>query len=191
MIQMSENIFIEDIEIEYSIIRRKIKNPRMEFKTGRLVLILPNNYKNHKKLIEKHKNWIYNKLDVVEKSKNCYLNINRSKNELRAEIHHLVEFYSSSMQLTPGNISFRQMKKRWGSCDSEGNLKFNTRLRYLPEDLIDYVVFHELAHLLEFAHNRDFWQIIRLKFPDYKKKDQELSIYWFAIMEKTNNFQDP
>jgi len=103
----------------------------------------------------------------------------------------LVEFYSSSMQLTPGNISFRQMKKRWGSCDSEGNLKFNTRLRYLPEDLIDYVVFHELAHLLEFAHNRDFWQIIRLKFPDYKKKDQELSIYWFAIMEKTNNFQDP
>ena len=67
---MSENILIENMEIEYTIIRRKIKNPRMEFKTGSLVLILPNNYTDHKKLIEKHKNWIYNKLELIEKSKN-------------------------------------------------------------------------------------------------------------------------
>jgi hypothetical protein len=188
---MSETVFIRDIWIEYTIIRRKIKNPRMEFKTGNLVLILPKNYTDHKKLIEKHENWIYNKLNLIEKSKSCYLDINRSKSELMAEIYRLVEFYSSSMDLAPGNISFRQMKKRWGSCDSEGNLKFNTRLRYLPEDLIEYVVFHEMSHLLEFGHNRDFWEIISLKFPDYKKKDQELSMYWFAIMNHTNNFKDP
>ncbi len=188
---MSENILIENMEIEYTIIRRKIKNPRMEFKTGSLVLVLPNNYTNHEKLIEKHKNWIYNKLDLIEKSKECYLTMNRSENDLKTEIHRGVEYYSRIMELTPGNISFRQMKKRWGSCDGEGNLKFNTRLKYLPGDLIEYVVFHELSHLLEFGHNKNFWEIIRLKFPDYKKKDQELSMYWFAIMAYTNNFKNP
>lgn len=188
---MSEKLFIEDMEVEYSIIRRKIKNPRMEFKTGHLVLVLPENYKNHRKLVEKHVNWIYRKIDIINKSKTCNLNLNRTENDLKNEINKIVEFYSYKMQLTPGNVSFRRMKRRWGSCDSKGNLKFNTRIKYLPENLVEYIVFHELAHLTEFGHNNDFWDIIRLEFPDYKKRDEELSIYWFSIMDHTNNFKNP
>lgn len=188
---MYEKIFIEDMEINYKVVRREIKNPRLEFKTGELVLILPENYQNHQKLIEKHLNWIYNKMDIIEKSKSCQLNFNRNENDLKNEISKIVEYYSGKMGIVSGNISFRKMKKRWGSCDSEGNLKFNTRMKYLPEQLIQYVVFHELSHLIEFGHNNDFWNIISQEYPDYKKMDYELSIFWFSIQEHTNNFKDP
>ena len=94
------------------------------------------------------------------------------------------------MELVPGEIKFRKMKKRWGSCDNKGNLKFNTRMKYLPDKLIEYVVFHEMGHLLEFGHNHNFYDIIFAEYPEYKKLDLELSMYWFAINSQTNNFKD-
>ena len=188
---MYEKIFIEDMEITYRVVHRKIKNPRLEFKTGELVLILPENYHDHEKLIEKHLNWIYNKMDIIDKSKSCKLNYKRDEYALKCEISELVKYYSDKMGIIYGKISFRKMKKRWGSCDSEGNLKFNTRMKYLPEKLIQYVVFHEMSHLLEFGHNNNFWNIISQEYPDYKKLDYELSMFWFSIQEHTNNFKDP
>ena len=73
------------------------------------------------------------------------------------------------------------MKKRWGSCDTKNNLKFNKNLKYLPNHLIEYVVFHEITHLKEFNHNKNFYNHIEKRYPNYKKLDDELTIAWFAI----------
>jgi predicted metal-dependent hydrolase len=53
----------------------------------------------------------------------------------------------------------------------------------LPENLIEYVVFHEIAHLVELNHSKKFWNIISSKFQDYKNLENELSVYWFAIKD--------
>ncbi|MBC7076952.1 MAG: M48 family metallopeptidase, partial [Synergistales bacterium] len=66
------------------------------------------------------------------------------------------------------------------------NLTVNTLLKYLPEDLISYVIFHETAHSVERKHNTNFWELVKRKYPDYQVKEEKLLTYWFLIQEITN-----
>jgi predicted metal-dependent hydrolase len=186
---MTNQVIIKDIEVNYEVVHRRIKNPRLETKTGKLVLILPEGYYDHQGLVKRYQEWIYKKISLINSSENLKLNLNRSEADLKGLINFLVNMYSLELGKKYNNISFRKMRARWGSCDSQGNLKFNKSLKYLPEELIEYVVFHEVAHLSELGHNKDFWEIVRLKYSNYKELDQELSAYWFTIKEHTNNFK--
>ena len=73
------------------------------------------------------------------------------------------------------------MKSKWGSCSPDKNLMINTLLKYLPRDLIEYVIYHEMIHLIERKHNGHFWKIIASKFDNYGEKEKELFEYWFLI----------
>jgi predicted metal-dependent hydrolase len=75
------------------------------------------------------------------------------------------------------------MKSKWGSCSSKKNMNFNKLLKYLPDDLIQYVVFHEMTHLKEKKHGKEFWDIISINFKNYQEKENELMDYWFLIQE--------
>lgn len=68
-----------------------------------------------------------------------------------------------------------------GSCSAKGNLNFNLKLAALPEDLIEYIVIHELIHLIERNHNKIFWREVSKYCSDYREKEKELPKYWFAI----------
>lgn len=74
----------------------------------------------------------------------------------------------------PNRITITSAKTRWGSCSSKGNLCFSKYLMCLPPHLVDYVVVHELAHLLEHNHSSAFYSIIASVLPDYKSCVQEL-----------------
>lgn len=67
-------------------------------------------------------------------------------------------------------ITIRNQKTRWGSCSSKGNLNFNWRLVMAPAEILDYVVVHELCHLLYLNHSRQFWQAVGGILPDYQKR---------------------
>ncbi len=187
---MTNQVCIRDIAVNYEVVHRKIKNPRLEIKTGRLVLILPEGFIDHYGLVKKHQAWIYEKISLINTSRHLKLNFNRSEEDLRAMVNYLVTDYSAQMNLNSNKTTFRKMRARWGSCDSQGNLKFNKFMKYLPEYLIEYVVFHEVAHLAELGHNKDFWKIIRSRYDNYKELDHELSAYWFSIKEYTENFKN-
>jgi predicted metal-dependent hydrolase len=73
------------------------------------------------------------------------------------------------------------MKSRWGSCSAHRNISINTRLKYLPSLLIKYVCFHELAHLIEQKHDKNFWKLIEDEYTDYHKLEKELGIYWLKV----------
>ena len=88
-----------------------------------------------------------------------------------------VAFFANEMNIElPHNmhVKVRDYKRRWGSCDHKGDLSFNWRIIMAPEDTIDYVVVHELAHLKEFNHSAKFWNIVSLQMPDWKKQQQWL-----------------
>lgn len=82
---------------------------------------------------------------------------------------HKTAYYASIMHVTYGRISIREQRTRWGSCSSAGNLNYNWRLIFAPEDVLDYIVVHELAHRREMNHSKAFYDIVESILPDYKK----------------------
>jgi len=137
--------------------------------------------------MEKHKKWIYKKLKQYEiskeKAREKKLYFNRSEERFKGIIHEFVHKFSLELDVNVNHVYFRKMKSRWGSCSSKKNISINRYLIYLPENLIEYLVFHEIAHLVELNHSKKFWAIIHSKFPNYKEIEKELSIYWFAVRE--------
>ena len=91
------------------------------------------------------------------------------------------------MQVEYQRVTIRNQKTRWGSCSSKGNLNFNYRLFYLPEELLDYVVVHELAHRRYMNHSPQFWQEVETYCPDYETCRKKLGEYRFATEEENEN----
>ena len=98
----------------------------------------------------------------------------RDLDQIKEKIGSRVAYYSKIMGVTVGRITIRNQKTRWGSCSSKGNLNFNYQLYYLPEELLDYVVVHELAHRREMNHSKNFWKIVEAELPDYRERRRRL-----------------
>lgn len=88
-----------------------------------------------------------------------------------------VRHYGIEMGLAVRDLELREWKRRWGECRLDGKLRFNWRLILLPEEIIDYVVVHELTHLRAPGHNRRFWGAVGAVLPDYAERRQWLNRY--------------
>ena len=96
------------------------------------------------------------------------------KNSAIEIIGAMVEEWSSKMNLYPKNIGFRKAKRRWGSCSSQNSLSFNYYLMKLPLPLVEYVVVHELAHIEQKNHSKNFWALVEEHLPNYRALVKEL-----------------
>lgn len=92
--------------------------------------------------------------------------------------------YAAQMQVTYGKITVRDQKTRWGSCSARGNLNFNWRLILAPEEILDYVVVHELAHRIEMNHSERFWNQVERILPDYKSRRRWLKENGDVLMSR-------
>ncbi|HLP61813.1 MAG TPA: M48 family metallopeptidase, partial [Candidatus Deferrimicrobium sp.] len=93
-----------------------------------------------------------------------------------------VDRYSRQLQVRAKEIKFRKMRRRWGSCRSDGIITFNRYLQFVPEKLIAYIVYHELTHLIVRGHNQRFKRVIALEFPNYRLLDKELNLYGLKLL---------
>jgi len=74
-------------------------------------------------------------------------------------------------------VTVRHQHSKWGSCSKNGNLNFNLLLASLPLELIDYVIIHELAHLIELNHSKEFWKIVGVIDPEFQSHRKLLHDY--------------
>ncbi|MCH7604901.1 M48 family metallopeptidase [Patescibacteria group bacterium] len=98
----------------------------------------------------------------------------KNKEEARVVIVGKVEKYNDVYNYQIGRISIRNQKTRWGSCSKHGNLNFSYKVLFLPEELADYIIVHELCHLQELNHSQKFWDLVAQTFPNYKEKRRQL-----------------
>lgn len=96
------------------------------------------------------------------------------KENARALVHARLAHFNEFYKLPVGKVAIRNQKTRWGSCSRKGNLNFNYRLALIHPTLLDYVVVHELCHIKEFNHGRQFWDLVALTIPEHRSHRAEL-----------------
>jgi hypothetical protein len=101
---------------------------------------------------------------------------------LRQKCRH----FAAVMGLRHGAVRINGAKTRWGSCNRKGDINFTYRLLFAPEELIDYVVVHELAHLKEMNHCAGFWSVVEQTMPDYRARRKGLrefehQVEWLVV----------
>lgn len=168
-------------EILVKVKRSSRKSMGLEIKqTGEVLARIPMGLPDGelKAFMQNHQNWIIEKLAISRQK-------NRSKEttgaapvgelkkgeieDIKSKIAGRVRYYGKLMGVTWGRITIRNQKTRWGSCSSKGNLNFNYQLYYLEDELLDYVVMHELAHRRHMDHSPEFWQEVEHYCPNYKE----------------------
>ena len=88
-------------------------------------------------------------------------------------LRHAVE-YARHYGVAYKKIAIRAQRKRWGSCSRTGNLSFNYKIALLPRALAEYVIVHEICHLVHFNHSPVFWGLVEKTIPDYKERRAQL-----------------
>ena len=91
------------------------------------------------------------------------------RKEAFALISEKAEEFAKPLSVHFERISIKDQKSRWGSCSSKGNLNFNWRIIMAPEPVCDYVVIHELCHLVFMDHSANFWNLVESICPGYKQ----------------------
>ena len=160
-----------DIEIKYS----KRRTVSIQVKDQKVIIHSPVgvNEKRLYEILSAHKDWIEKQLNKqMIKAEKYPEPTEEEEKRLRQLARKIlppkVEYYSNIMGLKYGRISITGAKTRFGSCSFKGNIASSFRLMRYPESAIDYVVVHELAHLLEMNHSARFYAIVQKVLPDYK-----------------------
>ena len=88
-----------------------------------------------------------------------------------------LKIYQQQLRVKPKSVEVVESLNKWGSCNSSKKITLNYRLSMAPLGIIDYVIVHELCHLIHMNHDRSFWRRIGSIFPDYKKRQEFLDLY--------------
>lgn len=97
-----------------------------------------------------------------------------NKESARKLILERLEYFNKHYNLKWNRVAIRNQRRCWGSCTSLKNLNFNYKIQFLPPHLRDYIVVHELCHLVELNHKQPFWSLVGQVMPEYKTYVAEL-----------------
>ncbi|OCA86027.1 zinc protease [Bacillus sp. FJAT-27225] len=96
--------------------------------------------------------------------------------QCKALIEKRVKFYQSEFKTKPRSIRITDNNTNWGTCDSTRRLTFNWKLSMAPLEVIDYVVVHEMCHMVHLNHDRSFWRLVGKIMPDYEQHERWLAV---------------
>ncbi len=151
----------EEWQIEYLAANSPTSQPILTTQTADHKLIIHGNNTNLKTCRDLLINWLIQK----------------------AYIHLLpwLQSVSQSSQLTFSKATIRGQKTRWASCSTHKNISINYKLLFLPSPVVNYVFIHELCHTVQMNHSAAFWELVKMKEPNFKSLDRELDRAWRTV----------
>ncbi len=165
--------------IDYTVIRSDRKTLSIEVKDAGVIVRAPRRVPAYqiKDFVEEHRSWIEKQLAKQEEAsrraadlpKLTEKELDALYDEAAAVIPERVRCYAKKLGVTYGRITIRCQKTRWGSCSAKGNLNFNCLLMLAPPECLDAVVVHELCHLKEMNHSKDFYDEVYKIYPEYDR----------------------
>ena len=180
-----------DYEIEHQDVGiiRYIKNNRakrivisIKPKFVRVTVPRRQTLKDAQKFVEQKIDWIKKHLKNMElllkKNKKLPLIIKKDAREiLERRLTELAQLHNFQYN----RVSIRNQQTRWGSCSSKDNISLNMKLLHLPEELIDYILLHELVHTRVKNHSKDFWNELETIVPNARMMDNKLRKYQYCL----------
>ena len=167
---------------EIEIIRSKRKTLSLEVKeNGTVVLRAP--FRCSRKIIDA---FVSEKAEWLESAIERQKRINENKVRLddkqiaelkksaKVLLPERVSYYSKLMGVEPTGIKITSAQKRFGSCSTKNSICFSYILMLYPQEAIDYVVVHELAHIRFHNHGKEFYNLVKSILPDYKNREKLL-----------------
>ncbi len=108
--------------------------------------------------------------------------------ETRERLVPRLEELSRRTGLKYDRISVRKQRTRWASCSKRRTISLNAKLLFLQPDVVDYVIVHELCHLAEMNHSKQFWLLLKSHCPNYRKLDNQLRDMWKRVPHWAHEF---
>ena len=175
-------------KISYQIIRSSRRTISLEIKPdGRIIVRAPLRLSENRirKFVEEKQEWILKNMEKIQKRDEQREHVPRLsalerqhlQNKACVVIPRRVAYFAEKIGVTYGKITLRQQKTRWGSCSSKGNVNFNYQLYYMPQELMDYVIVHELSHRRHMNHSAEFWAEVEKYCPEYRTYRKQLKGY--------------
>jgi predicted metal-dependent hydrolase len=172
-------------KISYELkISKRAKRLRLAvYGDGRVVLTSPYGVKRSviEMFVENQKQWIFDKVDFYNKAaenqpirRYTYKDYLANKHKAYLLARERLAFYNDIYGFSYNRIFIKNQKTVWGSCSSDRNLNFNFKIAFLPEKHRDYIIVHELCHLKEMNHSKNFWSLVEKTFPDHLKIRKDL-----------------
>lgn len=96
--------------------------------------------------------------------------MNLYKGEARKVLNERTDVYSKVIGVNPNKIFIKDQKTLWGSCSSRKNINYNYRIIMAPIEIVDYIVVHELCHLIHMNHSKSYWNTVQSILPDYEER---------------------
>ena len=183
------HLFCEYIVVKIIYSQRKSMSLQV-LDTGEVIARVPRHMSERRvqAFIEAHEAWIERALAKArQRRENTVYMTQQDVEELReqAKKYLIPRTYelAARMKVHPQNVTIRNQKTRWGSCSARQTLSLNCQLMVLPEDVRDYVIIHELCHLVHFNHSPAFWELVRTYVPNVAAYRKRLRDYIIQPLE--------
>ena len=164
-------------KIPYEITKSRIKNLYIQIKEGKVIGKAPLKLKEKYIIdfVNKKSKWIYKNVKEAEK-RDKKENIIKPEDIQKLEmiVNNSVQEYSKKLGISPNKVKLKNIKYAWGSCSSKKNISINIQLATKEEQVIKYVVLHEMCHLKYMNHSKDFWNLVENYMPNYKMYKKKL-----------------